>query len=82
MDEAITDKTQTGRTDEIMAKKLGVSRNTYRDIDTVMKQGTPNQIARMDKGGKCTLYKHRTHARRTETALPYKYMSYIRNVRI
>lgn len=49
--DAVLEK-QTGRTDEIMAKKLGVSRNTYRDIDTVMKQGTPEKIARMDKGGR------------------------------
>lgn len=46
------DEQAKGRTDEIMAKKLGVSRNTYRDIDTVMKQGTQEKIARMDKGGR------------------------------
>lgn len=50
LDEASTK--ETGRTDEIMAKKLGVSRNTFRDIDTVMTKGTPDKIARMDKGGR------------------------------
>lgn len=35
-----------------MAKKIGVSEKTYRDMKTVVEKGTPEQIARMDKGGK------------------------------
>lgn len=49
LDEAIKD---VGRTDEIMAKKAGVSKNTYRDMKTVVQKGTEQQIARMDKGGR------------------------------
>lgn len=46
------DEQAKGRTDEIMAKKIGVSKNTYRDMKTVVEKGTPEQIKRMDKGGK------------------------------
>ena len=35
-----------------MAKKMGVSENTYRAMKTVVEQGTDEEIARMDKGGK------------------------------
>lgn len=45
-------KKDSGRTDEIMAKKAGVSKNTYRDMKTVVQKGTEQQIARMDKGGR------------------------------
>lgn len=48
--DAVLEK-QSGRTDEIMAKKLGVSKNTYRDMKTIVDKGTPEQIARMDRGG-------------------------------
>ena len=34
-----------------MAKKIGVSEKTYRAMRTVVQKGTPEQIARMDKGG-------------------------------
>lgn len=43
-------ESEKGLTDEIMAKKAGVSKNTYRDMKTVVQKGTPEQIARMDKG--------------------------------
>ena len=43
---------EDGRTAEIMAKKMGVSKNTYKDMKTIIEKGTPDQIARMDKGGK------------------------------
>lgn len=46
------DESEKGRTDEIMAKKAGVSKNTYRDMKTVVQKGTEQQIARMDKGGR------------------------------
>lgn len=35
-----------------VAKKIGVSKNTYRDMKTIVEKGTSEQIARMDKGGK------------------------------
>lgn len=35
-----------------MAKKIGVSEKTYRDMKTVVTQGTPEKIRRMDKGGR------------------------------
>lgn len=35
-----------------MAKKIGVSEKTYRAMKTVVQKGTPEQIARMDKGGR------------------------------
>lgn len=34
-----------------MAKKIGVSEKTYRDMKTIVEKGTPEQIKRMDKGG-------------------------------
>lgn len=51
LDESSNTK-DSGRTDEIMAKKAGVSKNTYRDMKTVVQKGTEKQIARMDKGGR------------------------------
>lgn len=42
----------TGETAEIMAKKLGVSKNTYKDMKTIVESGSQEKIARMDKGGK------------------------------
>ena len=41
-----------GRVSEQMASKLGISEKTYRDAKYVVDHGTPEQIARMDKGGK------------------------------
>ena len=43
---------ETGRTAEIMAKKMGVSKNTYTAMKKIVEKGTPEQIERMDKGGK------------------------------
>lgn len=40
------------RTASKIAKKIGVSENTYRDMKLVANEGTPEQIERMDKGGK------------------------------
>ena len=35
-----------------VAKKIGVSENTYRDMKLITNEGTPEQIERMNKGGK------------------------------
>ena len=35
-----------------MAKKIGVSEKTYRDMKTIVTKGTNDQIERMDKGGR------------------------------
>lgn len=48
----IDDKKRNDTTAGQMAKKIGVSEKTYRDMKTVVEKGTPEQIARMDKGGK------------------------------
>jgi len=48
----LTYREDSGETAEIMAKKMGVSKNTYKDMKTIIEKGTPDQIARMDKGGK------------------------------
>lgn len=48
----LTESKPEGETAEIMAKKLGVSKNTYKDMKTVVEKGTPEQVKRMDKGGK------------------------------
>ena len=45
------EETEDGRTAEIMAKKMGVSKNTWKDMKTIVTQGTPKQIERMDLGG-------------------------------
>lgn len=39
------------RTAKEVAKKIGVSENTYRDMKYIMNHGTEEQIKRMDKGG-------------------------------
>lgn len=44
-------KQRAPETAEIMAKKMGVSKNTWKDAKLVVKEGTPKQIERMDKGG-------------------------------
>lgn len=46
------DESETGRTAEIMAKKMEVSKNTWKDMKTVVTQGTPEKIQRMDQGGR------------------------------
>lgn len=38
----------TGRTSEKMAEKIGVSEKTYRNMRTIVNDGTPEQIERMD----------------------------------
>ena len=48
----LTYREDSGETAEIMAKKMGVSKNTYKDMRTIIEHGTADQIARMDKGGK------------------------------
>lgn len=40
------------RTDEELAKTAGVSRDTIRKVETIKKEGTPEQIERARKGGK------------------------------
>lgn len=50
--EAVTEKEKIPETAEIMAKKLGVSKNTYKDMKTIVESGSQEKIARMDKGGK------------------------------
>ena len=47
-----SERKRAPQTDEIMAKKAGVSKNTYRDMKTVVQKGSEEQIARMDKGGR------------------------------
>lgn len=47
----LTEAKSEGETAEIMAKKMGVSKNTWKDAKLVVKEGTPKQIERMDKGG-------------------------------
>lgn len=37
---------------EQMAKKVGVSEKTYRDARLIVNEGTPEQVRRMDEGGK------------------------------
>lgn len=41
-----------GETAEVVAKKIGVSKNTYKGMKQIVSEGTPEQIKRMDKGGK------------------------------
>lgn len=45
-------KKRTDTTAGQMAKKIGVSEKTYRAMRTVVQKGTPEQIARMDRGGR------------------------------
>lgn len=41
-----------GETAETVAKKIGVSKNTYKAMKQIVNEGTAEQIERMDKGGK------------------------------
>lgn len=41
-----------GETAEVVAKKIGVSKNTYKGMKQIVSEGTPEQIERMNKGGK------------------------------
>ena len=43
---------KTPETAEVVAKKIGVSKNTYKGMKQIVSEGTPEQVARMDKGGK------------------------------
>ena len=38
-------------TAEVVAKKIGVSTNTYKGMKQIVSEGSPEQVARMDKGG-------------------------------
>lgn len=49
--QAIGEKKREPQTDEIMAKKMGVSKNTWKDMKAIVTQGTPTQKERLDKGG-------------------------------
>lgn len=46
------DPSEKGRTAETVAKKIGVSKNTYKAMKQIVSEGTKEQIERMDKGGK------------------------------
>ena len=46
------DPSEKGRTAETVAKKIGVSKNTYKAMKQIVNEGTAEQIERMDKGGK------------------------------
>ena len=48
------EKKRNPQTSEQVAKKMGVSRKTYEGMKTVVAEGTPEQVARMDKGGNLT----------------------------
>lgn len=37
-----------GETAEIVAQKIGVSKNTYKGMKQIVSEGTPEQVARMD----------------------------------
>lgn len=45
------DPSEKGRTAETVAKKIGVSKNTYKAMKQIVSEGTKEQIERMDKGG-------------------------------
>ena len=49
--QGVEEKKRNPTTSEQMAKKLGVSDKTFRDMKLVVESGTEKQIARMDKGG-------------------------------
>ena len=55
LNQAVEEKKRALKTDVIMAKKVGVSTNTYRNMELIVDEGTPDQIARMDRGGKDTI---------------------------
>lgn len=42
-------------TAETVAKKIGVSKNTYKAMKQIVSEGTKEQIERMDKGGKWSM---------------------------
>lgn len=46
------DPSEKGRTAETVAKKIGVSKNTYKAMKQIVNEGSAEQIERMDKGGK------------------------------
>ena len=50
--EAVPEKEKMPETAEIMASKIGISKNTYKDMKLIVEKGTESQIERMDKGGK------------------------------
>lgn len=47
--EAISKAPETA---EVVAKKIGVSKNTYKGMKQIVSEGTPEQIERMNEGGK------------------------------
>jgi len=47
-----SEKKRNPKTSEIVAKKIGVSRPTYESMKQIVSEGTPEQIKRMDEGGK------------------------------
>lgn len=46
-----TEKQRNPKTAEVIAKKLGVSERTYRDMKLITEKGTSEQVQRMDEGG-------------------------------
>ena len=48
----LTPRTDNKKTAEKIAEKIGVSKNTYKAAREVVAHGTPEEIARLDKGGK------------------------------
>lgn len=47
-----SDKKRNPKTSQVIAGKIGVSENTYRNMKQIVTEGTPEQVARMDRGGK------------------------------
>lgn len=48
----VSEKKRNPTTDEKIAEKIGVSEKTYRNMRLITLEGTPEQIKRMDEGGK------------------------------
>lgn len=48
----VFDKKRNPTTSEKMAEKIGVSDKTYRNMRTIVNEGTQKQIERMDRGGR------------------------------
>ena len=48
-------KEKMPETAETVAKKVGVSKNTYKAMKQIVSEGTKEQIERMDKGGKWSM---------------------------
>lgn len=48
----LTPRTDNKKTAEKIAEKIGVSKNTYKAAREVVAHGTPEEIERLDKGGK------------------------------